>query len=114
MADTEMEAGPSKTTASESAPEGPPPKKKRTRTLTTPHQAAVLHALLAQVRLSPAALDAGRARAHVPAHSPGSPPRRCARRSDAPSVSVLAKCRCVPPVVPATPPRNLMFAPVLA
>jgi hypothetical protein len=26
------------------------PKKKRTRTLTTPHQAAVLHALLAQVR----------------------------------------------------------------
>lgn len=35
---------------------GPPPsdnasvKKKRTRTLTTPHQAAVLHALLAQVR----------------------------------------------------------------
>ncbi|OJT09167.1 hypothetical protein TRAPUB_14377 [Trametes pubescens] len=52
MADTEMEAGPSKTTASESAPEGPPPKKKRTRTLTTPHQAAVLHALLAQVRPS--------------------------------------------------------------
>ncbi|EIW52548.1 uncharacterized protein TRAVEDRAFT_67138 [Trametes versicolor FP-101664 SS1] len=50
MADTEMEAGPSKTTASESAPEGPPPKKKRTRTLTTPHQAAVLHALLAQSR----------------------------------------------------------------
>lgn len=29
-----------------------PIKKKRTRTLTTPHQAAVLHALLAQVRLS--------------------------------------------------------------
>ena len=28
-----------------------PPKKKRTRTLTTPHQAAVLHALLAQVGL---------------------------------------------------------------
>ena len=27
----------------------PPAKKKRTRTLTTPHQAAVLHALLAQV-----------------------------------------------------------------
>ena len=26
-----------------------PPKKKRTRTLTTPHQSAVLHALLAQV-----------------------------------------------------------------
>lgn len=28
-----------------------PPKKKRTRTLTTPHQSAVLHALLAQVRV---------------------------------------------------------------
>ena len=50
MADTEMEGGASKPSASESAPEGPPPKKKRTRTLTTPHQAAVLHALLAQVR----------------------------------------------------------------
>ncbi|KAI0668160.1 hypothetical protein C8Q78DRAFT_1071487 [Trametes maxima] len=50
MADTEMEAGPSKAATSESAPEGPPPKKKRTRTLTTPHQAAVLHALLAQSR----------------------------------------------------------------
>ncbi|KAI0324048.1 hypothetical protein GY45DRAFT_1397196 [Cubamyces sp. BRFM 1775] len=50
MADTEMEAGPSKAPTSESAPEGPPPKKKRTRTLTTPHQAAVLHALLAQSR----------------------------------------------------------------
>ena len=30
----------------------PPPKKKRTRTLTTPHQSAVLHALLAQVSTS--------------------------------------------------------------
>ena len=29
----------------------PPAKKKRTRTLTTPHQSAVLHALLAQVGL---------------------------------------------------------------
>ena len=28
----------------------PPPKPKRTRQLTTPHQSAVLHALLAQVR----------------------------------------------------------------
>ncbi|EJF61898.1 hypothetical protein DICSQDRAFT_146704 [Dichomitus squalens LYAD-421 SS1] len=50
MADTEMEGGTSKPSTSESAPEGPPPKKKRTRTLTTPHQAAVLHALLAQSR----------------------------------------------------------------
>ncbi|KAG6848405.1 hypothetical protein H0H93_000475 [Arthromyces matolae] len=31
-------------------PSVPPPKKKRTRTLTTPHQAAVLHALLAKSR----------------------------------------------------------------
>ncbi|KAI0700228.1 hypothetical protein C8T65DRAFT_709704 [Cerioporus squamosus] len=50
MADTEMEGGASKPSPSESAPEGPPAKKKRTRTLTTPHQAAVLHALLAQSR----------------------------------------------------------------
>lgn len=51
MADTEMEGGQSKPSTSEGgAPEGQPPKKKRTRTLTTPHQAAVLHALLAQVR----------------------------------------------------------------
>ena len=51
MADTEMEGGPSKPSTSEGgAQEGQPPKKKRTRTLTTPHQAAVLHALLAQVR----------------------------------------------------------------
>ena len=48
MADTELEAGSSQPTEQgESAP--PPPKKKRTRTLTTPHQSAVLHALLAQV-----------------------------------------------------------------
>lgn len=46
-----MEGVASKPSPSESAPEGPPPKKKRTRTLTTPHQAAVLHALLAQVRI---------------------------------------------------------------
>ncbi|KAI0738258.1 hypothetical protein C8Q80DRAFT_1113754 [Daedaleopsis nitida] len=49
MADTE-EGGARKPSHSESAAEGPPPKKKRTRTLTTPHQAAVLHALLAQSR----------------------------------------------------------------
>jgi hypothetical protein len=34
---------------SEPPPSQPPTKKKRTRTLTTPHQSAVLHALLAQV-----------------------------------------------------------------
>ena len=50
-ADTEMESGPSSSQlAGQHQPQGPPPKKKRTRTLTTPHQSAVLHALLAQVR----------------------------------------------------------------
>ena len=65
MADTEMEAGPSKAQTSESAPEGPPPKKKRTRTLTTPHQAAVLHALLAQVSLHSIAYDFAPSVAHL-------------------------------------------------
>lgn len=48
MADTEMEAGPSQSSDAPQ-PTASPPKKKRTRTLTTPHQSAVLHALLAQV-----------------------------------------------------------------
>ncbi|KAJ8091592.1 hypothetical protein PM082_020822 [Marasmius tenuissimus] len=40
-----------------------PPKKKRTRTLTTPHQSAVLHALLAQSRFPTTAMreEVGRA-----------------------------------------------------
>ncbi|KAG2002394.1 hypothetical protein CC2G_004588 [Coprinopsis cinerea AmutBmut pab1-1] len=38
------------------AANAPPPKKKRTRTLTTPHQAAVLHALLAQSRFPTTAM----------------------------------------------------------
>ncbi|KAF7794147.1 hypothetical protein EIP86_005278 [Pleurotus ostreatoroseus] len=62
MADNEAEAGPSTQPAEEStAP--PPPKKKRTRTLTTPHQAAVLHALLAQSRFPTTAMreEVGRA-----------------------------------------------------
>lgn len=50
MADTELEGGSGQPTEQgESVPPPPPPKKKRTRTLTTPHQSAVLHALLAQV-----------------------------------------------------------------
>lgn len=48
MADNEGEGSSSQ--VGEHAEQPPPPKKKRTRTLTTPHQAAVLHALLAQVR----------------------------------------------------------------
>ncbi|OCH85870.1 hypothetical protein OBBRIDRAFT_838613 [Obba rivulosa] len=61
MADTEMDAGPSQL----SEPPAPvaPPKKKRTRTLTTPHQSAVLHALLAQSRFPTTAMreEVGRA-----------------------------------------------------
>jgi hypothetical protein len=48
MADNEMEVA--ATDKNEHALPAPPPKKKRTRTLTTPHQSAVLQALLAQVR----------------------------------------------------------------
>ena len=60
VADTEMDTGPGAENTrqvgerrSDSGPlpppQPPPAKKKRTRTLTTPHQSAVLHALLAQV-----------------------------------------------------------------
>lgn len=62
MADTEMEAGPSQPT--EQPPPPPPPKKKRTRTLTTPHQSAVLHALLAQVSSVPLRLPFSSVRSH--------------------------------------------------
>ncbi|PCH34906.1 homeobox-domain-containing protein [Wolfiporia cocos MD-104 SS10] len=62
MADNEMEAGASQ---SSEVPQQPanPPKKKRTRTLTTPHQSAVLHALLAQSRFPTTAMreEVGRA-----------------------------------------------------
>jgi len=47
LADNEMDA--KATDMKEQAEPAPAPKKKRTRTLTTPHQSAVLHALLAQV-----------------------------------------------------------------
>ncbi|KAH9934250.1 uncharacterized protein B0H18DRAFT_548863 [Fomitopsis serialis] len=61
MADNEGEAGPSQ--PSQAAPTTSPPKKKRTRTLTTPHQSAVLHALLAQSRFPTTAMreEVGRA-----------------------------------------------------
>ena len=51
MADVETEAERSQQSEI-STPAAAPPKKKRTRTLTTPHQSAVLHALLAQASLS--------------------------------------------------------------
>lgn len=62
MADTEMEAGPSQSSHAPQ-PTASPPKKKRTRTLTTPHQSAVLHALLAQSRFPTTAMreEVGRA-----------------------------------------------------
>lgn len=62
MADTEMEAGPSQSSDAPQ-PTASPPKKKRTRTLTTPHQSAVLHALLAQSRFPTTAMreEVGRA-----------------------------------------------------
>ncbi|TFK72283.1 homeobox-domain-containing protein [Pluteus cervinus] len=52
MADNEMDAGQEQQLeqSEELAPTTAPPKKKRTRTLTTPHQSAVLHALLAKSR----------------------------------------------------------------
>lgn len=48
LADTEMDVGKSQE-FQHSVPVAPSAKKKRTRTLTTPHQSAVLHALLAEV-----------------------------------------------------------------
>ncbi|PPQ97463.1 hypothetical protein CVT26_002811 [Gymnopilus dilepis] len=60
MADNETDSGKGQT----AAPLPPaPPKKKRTRTLTTPHQSAVLHALLAQSRFPTTAMreEVGRA-----------------------------------------------------
>lgn len=50
MADNETEAERSQQSGV-SAPTAPAPKKKRTRTLTTPHQSAVLQALLAKAFL---------------------------------------------------------------
>lgn len=50
MADNETEAERSQHSERSAPQVTAPPKKKRTRTLTTPHQSAVLHALLAKVR----------------------------------------------------------------
>ncbi|KAJ3483074.1 hypothetical protein NLJ89_g12096 [Agrocybe chaxingu] len=54
MADSEMDVN--KSSNPEPQPPAAPPKKKRTRTLTTPHQSAVLHALLAQSRFPTTAM----------------------------------------------------------
>jgi hypothetical protein len=82
MADTEEPEGMSPYSET-SPPSVAPLKKKRTRTLTTPHQSAVLHALLAQVRYA----------SFPPRHalimpsvtsSPDSPPQRCGRKLGVP------------------------------
>ncbi|KIY49644.1 homeobox-domain-containing protein [Fistulina hepatica ATCC 64428] len=59
LADTEQEvpqAGPSQPSPQQEQQPQQPAKKKRTRTLTTPHQSAVLHALLAQSRFPTTAM----------------------------------------------------------
>ncbi|KAF9222200.1 homeobox-domain-containing protein [Gyrodon lividus] len=56
MADNETEAERSQQSERSVPPVAPPPKKKRTRTLTTPHQSAVLHALLAKSRFPTTAM----------------------------------------------------------
>ena len=91
MADNEAEGGSSH--AGEQSNPPPPPKKKRTRTLTTPHQAAVLHALLAQVCTSADVASRPELTHCSLCCSHGSPPLLCARRSGDPLASVPAKCR---------------------
>ncbi|KIM44009.1 hypothetical protein M413DRAFT_17888 [Hebeloma cylindrosporum] len=56
MADNEMDVGRLVDRPEPLPPTSAPPKKKRTRTLTTPHQSAVLHALLAQSRFPTTAM----------------------------------------------------------
>ncbi|KAG6372433.1 hypothetical protein JVT61DRAFT_7530 [Boletus reticuloceps] len=56
MADNETEADPSQLSEHSALHTSAPPKKKRTRTLTTPHQSAVLHALLAKSRFPTTAM----------------------------------------------------------
>ncbi|EIW78020.1 hypothetical protein CONPUDRAFT_157187 [Coniophora puteana RWD-64-598 SS2] len=56
MADVETEPEKGQQSEPSNAPAAPAPKKKRTRTLTTPHQSAVLHALLAQSRFPTTAM----------------------------------------------------------
>ncbi|KAG8215642.1 hypothetical protein J3R82DRAFT_7512 [Butyriboletus roseoflavus] len=56
MADNETEAERSQQSERSAPQTTAPPKKKRTRTLTTPHQSAVLHALLAKSRFPTTAM----------------------------------------------------------
>lgn len=80
MADNETEAERSQQSERSAPQTTAPPKKKRTRTLTTPHQSAVLHALLAKVRcLRPRRPPP----THIPLRSPDSPRQPCERKSDA-------------------------------
>ncbi|KAF9232391.1 hypothetical protein BU15DRAFT_67508 [Melanogaster broomeanus] len=56
MADNETDAERSQQSERSAAPTSSPQKKKRTRTLTTPHQSAILHALLAKSRFPTTAM----------------------------------------------------------
>ncbi|KAF8230841.1 homeobox-domain-containing protein [Tricholoma matsutake] len=56
MADTGTDTSRNQQSEAPQPPAKPQPKKKRTRTLTTPHQSAVLHALLAQSRFPTTAM----------------------------------------------------------
>lgn len=92
MADNEGEAGPSQSSAT-AQPTNPPPKKKRTRTLTTPHQSAVLHALLAQVSSKTRGPRNERSSGHTHSHASRQLP--CERKLAVLLGSALGRCRCV-------------------
>lgn len=77
MADSEMDGGLHRPPTSDSALEVPPPKK-RTRTLTTPHQTAVLRAYFVKVRRSSHILTDI---PHPLVGSPSFPPPRRASKS---------------------------------
>lgn len=81
MADTDEPEGMSPYSET-SPPPVAPLKKKRTRTLTTPHQSAVLHALLAQVRFAPPLFGTRTQPTFL--SSPDSPPQLCGRRLGVP------------------------------
>lgn len=92
MADNEGEAGPSQSLQT-AQPTNPPPKKKRTRTLTTPHQSAVLHALLAQVSSTFSGRRDEGGSAHLHSHASRQLP--CGRKWAVLLALALGRCRYV-------------------
>lgn len=79
MADNETEAERSQLSERSAQQASPPQKKKRTRTLTTPHQSAVLHALLAKVPRFPSSFAIPTLLYYLP--SPVSPQLPCEKMS---------------------------------